>query len=56
MSAIELGREPGQLLERPVVVGLLPRLAQPRLDRLAVALGEVVEHVSFLVLVIATSR
>ena len=40
----------GELLERDVVVGLLPRLAEPALDRVAVALGEVVEHVSLLVL------
>src|SRR5438552_2907651 len=32
------------------MVGLLPRPAEPRLDRLAVAFGEMIEHVALLVL------
>ena len=50
MGVVELERERGELLERAVVVGLLPRPAQPRLDRVAVALGEMVKHVALLVL------
>ena len=56
MGAVELERQGGQLLEREVVIGLIPGPAQPRLDRPAVALGEMIENISFLVLLIATSR
>ena len=42
--------EPRQLLERGLVVGLLPGPPKPHLDRRTVALGEMVEHVSLLVL------
>ena len=38
------------LLERAVVIGVLPRSAEPGLDPLAVALGEMVKHVAFLML------
>jgi hypothetical protein len=55
VGVIELDCERVELLECAVVVGLLPRPAEPRLDRLAVALGEVVEHVSLLVPIMATS-
>jgi hypothetical protein len=47
---VELEREGVELLERDVVVVVLPRLAQPALDGVAVALGEVVEHVPLFVL------
>jgi hypothetical protein len=50
VRAVELEREPVELLERAVVVGVLPRRAESRLDRLAVALGEMVERVLLLVL------
>jgi hypothetical protein len=50
VGAVELQRERGQLLERLVVVGLLPRPAELGLDRWAVALGKMVEHVALLVL------
>ena len=56
MGVVKLERERGQLLERTVVVGLLPRPAEPRLDWVAVALGEMVKHIALLVLLIATSR
>jgi hypothetical protein len=46
---VELDRERVELLQREIVVGVLPGLTQPALDRVAVALGEVVEHVSLLV-------
>ena len=49
MGVVELEREACQLLERPLVVGLLPRPAKPGLDRRPVALGEMVKHVSLLV-------
>ena len=47
VCAIELVGEPGELLERALIVGLSPRAAHPRLDRRAVALGEVTEDVAF---------
>ncbi len=40
VGVLELVGEPPQLLERPVIVGLRPGLAQPGLDRRPVALGE----------------
>ena len=55
MRVVELERQRGELLERGVVIGLLPRATQPQLDGVAVALGEVVENISLLVAVIATS-
>jgi hypothetical protein len=56
MRVVELERQRVELLERGPVVGLLPGSAQPRLDCRAVAIGEMVEDVSLLVPVIATSR
>jgi hypothetical protein len=50
MRMVEFDRQGIELLERAVVVGLLPRPPEPHLDGLAVALGEMVEHVAFLVL------
>jgi hypothetical protein len=55
VGAVELVREALELLQRAVMVGLGPRLAQPGLDRWPVALGEMLEHVSLLVAVMATS-
>jgi hypothetical protein len=52
---VELERECVELLERAVVVGVFPRLAQPRLDCLAVALGEMVQDIAFFVLLMPTS-
>jgi hypothetical protein len=56
MGVVQLNRQCVELLERAVMVGLLPRPAQPRLDRVAVALEEMIKHIAFLVLLIATSR
>jgi hypothetical protein len=53
---VELERERLELLERDRVVGVLSRLAQPAFDPVAVTLGEVVEHVAFLVLHAALHR
>ena len=44
-----LGRERLETVERELVVVGGPRAAQPCLDRRAVALGQVLEHVSLLV-------
>ena len=49
MRVVELVGEPGELLERALIVGLAPRPAEPGLDRWAVALGEVLHDVSFFV-------
>ena len=49
MRALEVVREPGELLKRAVIVGLAPRPAQPGLDRRTVALGEMTEDVAFFV-------
>ena len=49
MRVLELVGEPGELLERALVVGLPPRPAHPGLDRWAVALGEVLRDVPFFV-------
>jgi hypothetical protein len=56
MGTVELERQAGQLLERDVVIGLRPGPAQPRLDSLPVPLGEMIQNISFLVAIIATSR
>ena len=56
MRVVKLECQRDELIERGLVVGLLPRPAQPRLDRGAVALGEVIEDVALFVLLIATSR
>ena len=50
VGAVQLKRQCVELLEREVVVGLLQGPAQPGLDGLAVALGEMVKHVALLVL------
>jgi len=55
VGVIELVREPLWLLERAVVVGLRPRATHARPDPIAVALGQVPDHVAFLVPVMATS-
>ena len=55
MGAVEVERQRGELLERDVVVIVLPRLAEVSLDCVAVAFGEVVENVSFFVTVMPTS-
>ena len=49
-STVELDREPVELLERTIVVSLGPSPAKPRLDGLAIALGEMVKDIAFLVL------
>ena len=49
MRVVELVGEPGELLERALIVGLSPRPAEPGLDRWAVTLGEVLHDVSFFV-------
>ena len=56
MGAVELERQGVELLERAVVIDLGPCATQANLDRLTVALGEMIEDVAFLVLLIATSR
>jgi hypothetical protein len=55
MLVLELDSEAVQLLERLVVIGFLPRLGEPPLDWPAVGLGEMLEHVAFLVDVMGTS-
>ena len=49
MGALELGDEQAELLLGPEVVVSLPGPAQPPTHRGAVALGQVLEHVSLLV-------
>ena len=49
MGAVQLGRERLEAVERERVVVGGPRAAQPGLDGRAVALGQVLEHVAFLV-------
>ncbi len=49
MRALELAGEPPELLERAGVIGRRPGAAEPLLDRRPVALGEMLEHVAFLV-------
>jgi hypothetical protein len=53
---VELEREGDQFLERGLVVGVLQHQAKPGLDRRPVALGEMVKHVSLLVLGTALHR
>jgi len=55
VRVVELGGEPLQLLERPVIVGVRPRATHAAEDRRAVALGQVAHHVAFLVHVMPTS-
>ena len=50
MGAVEFERQCVEVFERAVMVALGPRPAQAGLDLLAVAFGEMVEHVAFLVL------
>ena len=56
MLVLELDREAAELLERAGVVGLLPRVLQPELDRWAVAFGEMFEHVALFVAHAALER
>lgn len=49
MAALELAGELRELLKRGLVAALGPRGAQPALDLRTVALGQVVQHVAFLV-------
>ena len=56
VRVVELERQRDELIERGPLVGLLPRPPQPGLDRLTVALGEMAEHVSLLVLHAALDR
>ena len=51
----ELGGESLETVGRGVVIGQLPGRAQPALDRGPVALGQVIEDVSFLVALMPTS-
>jgi len=55
MRALQLTGERRELLERPLVVGLRPRPAQPALDEISITLGEVIEDVALLVDLMATS-
>ena len=55
MRVVELVREPLQLLERSVVVGVRPGAPHTREDRRAVALGEMPDDIPLLMAIMATS-
>jgi hypothetical protein len=56
MGPVELCGERGELLQRPLVVGLRPRLPEPAFDEITVTVGEVVKHGAFLVDLAALDR